>query len=155
MGRQKTDFEALKLEFFDSDHDELSPFLREKGLLKEEEDLSKKGGSFNESVAGWTVEKKAWKKAIYEKAQQAVEKKKTEAWEKTLTNVDVARRNGLNVIAKVLGDKKVLEKIKTPRDIARLVPTLRHLKLEAGEETESVNTKTEVNVNIKKAKPRE
>lgn len=67
MWVQKYDYSALKLEFFQSEYDEVKSFLSDKWVTY--------NTKWTENTKGWSKEKKAWKEKIVEKA---LEKKQNE-----------------------------------------------------------------------------
>lgn len=72
MGVQKYDYQALKLEFFKSDFDELKAFLSEKWVNYTSWGIAK-------MTRWWTKEKQEWKEKILQKALEENAKKQAKS----------------------------------------------------------------------------
>lgn len=133
----KLNYTELKRKFFESEHVDLSPFLREEGVIPENTDVGQLGGNQRKKFMGWADEKKEWTEKAFEKAKKKIGSVNSERWEQVFKQMDTARTNGLIFLAGLLGSEAKLKKFeKNPKS---LVTILRHLRLEAGESTENID----------------
>lgn len=133
MVNTKYDYLELKKEFYASGHIELSPFLREKGILPEGADMSKLSGSMQKNFQGWAEEKKQWLEGLFYESKQLQGRKIKKEWDQVLDKVNDARKKILSGLAEAtanLSDTEFKALLDKPDEI---LPLMRHFRLEAGE----------------------
>lgn len=130
----KYDYNALKLEFFQSDFDEVQAFFEHKWS-------NPKNWNILKNTKGWAKEKKEWKWKIIEKALEEQLKKEAKDLSLPIWFLMKAKKNAIIKIAKQITEDKLM----SMKDLVRWLWTI---KTELWEPTkitknENHNTNTE------------
>lgn len=120
-GRQKRDWNKLKIEFFKSDYTNVSDFFRN--------EYNTKSTRVRKNTTWWRDEKLEFSKRMAEQAKKEYEQEKKDEWKRVYENIDKARKKWLHDLSK----KLVQEKEDNPKN---MIEILRHFRLEVWETTE-------------------
>ena len=121
MPKKTRDYNALKLEFFKSDIDEVKVFYEAK--------YGQRNGTVNKNTRGRAKEKQAYKEKLLEKALEANAKKQAEALEIPIDILKKAKKNGIVGLINDLSnkDKKL--------SVSDRIKAVNAIKTELGEPT--------------------
>lgn len=139
MWVQKYDYSALKLEFFQSDYDEVKSFITGKWLVY--------NSWRQEKTAGRTKDKKAWKEKIVEKALQRKQDELAKKLQIPMERLLESKKASIQLVRKKL--QAIVERSKEDWDIIDLkdVKTIREMsKTELWEPT-TVSKNDNINTN--------
>lgn len=129
--KSQYDRPAIKLEYYQSDFDEVYNFLKRKFGEK----LVK---SLKNRVKGWTNDKKEWKQKIIDKAIEDHAKKQAKSLELTVEFLKQAKKNALIKIAKQITQDELI----SMKDLVRWLWTIKTELWEPTKITKNENNNT-------------
>lgn len=142
---KKTNWQELKIQFFQSNYIDVVSFLRAKEIIKP--DLKKPSGFVQSKIKGW----KKQKMEIYDEQTRIIRddfrKQATEYVRDLLLPLQEAKRFALNAILERLGQKDAMGPFGPLLRIGDLIQILHIIKVELGEPNEIIKTKN-LNANL-------